>query len=478
MEIGQKIFIAFSSKIIGSFVGFIATVYFARTLGPTIVGQYTLVIALLSWLKIFASSGVGSALKKRISESEDEPAFFTAGAISLLFLSSLLVFIIILAQSYINSYVGVSVAYFLTLILLAEIFSTWTSSALDGNRLVHVSAVLSSATLGIRSLIQIGLIFFGLGLSGMLIGYGLGTFLLGVLGLTIVSPSFAIPSREHFQSLFEYARYAWLGSLESRTFDDMDILVLGMFVSSGLVGIYSVAWSIGKFLTVFENSINATLFPEISFHDQQTDDEQAPQLIADSLTFGGLVLIPGFVGGVVLSERLLRIYGPEFVDGTAVFGILLCAFIFHGYQKQLITALNGLNRPNLAFRVNAVFIVLNLVLNVVFVTTFGWVGAAVATLVSAVVGLTTAYITVQATIDLTAPTDEILRQIVAAVLMGGCIYGALRIEETYLIVQNNVIIVATLVTLGAAVYFLILLLLSTRFRRTIRRNTPSYLPTL
>jgi O-antigen/teichoic acid export membrane protein len=44
----------------------------------------------------------------------------------------------------------------------------------------------------------------------------------------------------------------------------LDVAVLGLFVSSGLIDIYSVAWSITVFLTIFGNALEDAHFPEMS----------------------------------------------------------------------------------------------------------------------------------------------------------------------------------------------------------------------
>lgn len=96
--------------------------------------------------------------------------------------------------------------------------------------------------------------------------------------------------------------------MQSRAFNDLDVLVLGVLVSPNLVGIYAVAWSVGKFLTIFDNAVRSTLFLEISFHDGRDDGAKVARLVTDALTYGGMLLIPGLVGGVLLGVRLLRIY--------------------------------------------------------------------------------------------------------------------------------------------------------------------------
>jgi len=82
----------------------------------------------------------------------------------------------------------------------------------------------------------------------MLVGYAIGGIIVGLVALYFVSVRPVRPKLRHFKSLFDYAKYAWFGKLKSRIFNDIDILILGVFVPSAAIGVYTVAWSLSKFL--------------------------------------------------------------------------------------------------------------------------------------------------------------------------------------------------------------------------------------
>jgi len=259
-------------------------------------------------------------------------------------------------------------------------------------------------------------------------------------------------------------------------FSYTDVLVLRLFVSSGLIGVYAAAWNIAHFLIIFSGTLRTTLFPEMSEISTQEDSQAVSRIVEQSLAFGGLFLIPGLFGGVLLGERILRIYGPKFPQGALVMSILIVANLLMGYQQQLLNTLNAIDRPDLAFRINVIFIVANISLNVVLIYLYGWIGASVATATSVAVSLVLAYRHVDTIIDFNLPVGEIVRQWVAGAVMAGVVYGGLRVEETYRFVGHNFAIVIILAIVGAGVYFTILLGLSREFRETVDRNFPINLP--
>jgi O-antigen/teichoic acid export membrane protein len=473
MRIGQTSFVHFLSKLLSSALGFVATLYFARVLGAEVLGFYALALTVSKWVKLVGDIGVASAVTKRISEGEEAAKYFTAGGLSLATFALVCVFLIVAVRGHLNSYVGADVWVFVVLIVCVGLFSSLVTAALKGNHLVHITGLLSPVRIGLRSVIQIGLVVASFGLVGMLAGYVLGGFLVTLVGLFFMPVRLKRPSRRHFTRLYNYAKYSWLGSLRGRSFNDVDIIVLGIFVSPALVGVYSVAWNLSNFIGIFGSSIRQSTFPELSRADAQEQRNRLANVVSDALVYSGLMAIPGFFGAMLLADRLLRIYGEEFTRGAAVLALLVLSMLIYDYQNQLLNALNAMNRPDLSFRVNAVFILLNLVMNVGLVYLFDIVGAAVATVLSAIVGLSLSFWYLRQLLTVEVPVDEFVRQLGAALVMA-VVVGLVRyLVEAGNLVGHNVALVVALVGLGAATYFAVLYIISTRFRTTVRDNAPA-----
>lgn len=476
MRIGQTSFVVFVSKLVSSALGFVATLLFARVLGAEVLGFYALALVLAKWLKLGGDVGVASAMVKRISEGEEESEYFTAGLVAIAAFGLVASVLLVLFRDLVDAYVGASVTPFVVLLVLVGLFSGVVGAALQGQRLVHISGVLSPVQIGSRSFVQIALVLAGFGLSGMLVGYAAGGVVVGAIGIVFLSVGLKRPRVEHFRSLFDFAKFSWLGSLRGRSFNDVDVIVLGALVSPALVGVYSVAWSLTSFIGTFGSSVRLSTFPELSRADAEERKELLATVVTDSIAFSGLIAIPGLFGGVLLADRVLRIYGDEFARGATVLGLLILAMLVYDYQNQLLNGLNAIDRPDLSFRVDVVFIVTNVVMNVVLVLQFGFVGAAVATVLSALVGLALAFRYLHRLVDFAVPTGELGRQLAAAALMALAVGGLRVAVDRFDLVGHNGVVVVSLVALGAGVYFLSLLGISPRFRTVVAENSPVRIP--
>jgi O-antigen/teichoic acid export membrane protein len=478
MRIGQTSVVVFASQLLSSLLGFAATLYFARLLGAEVLGYYALALLISKWFMLSGEAGVSSAVTKRISEGNAPSAHFTAGLVTLAVLGVVATLTVFVFRDWVDAYVGADVHLLIVLLVLSGFAASLIDAKLRGERRVHLAGLLVPVRFGTRSILQIGLVFAGFGLAGMLVGYAGGTLVAGVIGAVSVSTRFRRPQVEHFRNLFDFAKFSWLGNLSGRSFNDIDVFVLGALVSPALVGVYAIAWNITQFIGTFGSSIRQSTFPELSNASVEERTEAVTDIVSDALAYSGLVAIPGFFGSVVLADRLLTLYGDEFTQGAAVLALLMLSMLVWDYMNQLVNTLNAIDRPDRSFRVNLMFIAVNLTLNVALVLTFGWVGAAIATLLATLIGLVLAFYYLSSLVNFAVPTRETGKQVAAAAVMAVVVYGIRRGIELLDLLNHNAAIVVILVSLGAATYFLVLVTISDRFRATLVANSPVRIPFL
>ncbi|MFP8958344.1 oligosaccharide flippase family protein [Natrialbaceae archaeon A-CW3] len=472
MNIGKTSTVVFICKIIGSIFSFVAMIYFARLLGSGVIGQYSLILALVAWLQLIGKMGVATALKKRLSEGDDRPQFLTTGLLLIFVISIPVLITLFLLSNPLSSYMGASYL-FLVFVFPISMFFVYVESALKGDHKVHLFGILYPSRKITQSIIQLALVFFlGFGLTGMVVGYGVAAVLVGIFGLYLLKPEFNMPRKHHFESIFSYAKYSWMGSLKSRSYNDADILILGIFVSPSLVGIYAIAWTIASFMNIFGEAISNALFPEISFQSSNSQQERVSKLVSLSLSYTGLMIIPGLVGAAIIGENLLLLYGDEFVFGTKVLVLLVLCCAIYGYQKQLLNALNAIDRPDLSLKSNFIFIISNISLNIILISQFSLVGAAVATLISASLGSIISYYYLNRLIEITFPFKSVLNQSFAALLMGGVVFGIHNMDPISYYNIPNTVYVILIVTFGAVLYFSLLIFLWKEFRMNVMKNIP------
>ncbi len=251
----------------------------------------------------------------------------------------------------------------------------------------------------------------------------------------------------------------------------MDTIILAAFVPHGLIAVYEVAWNLASLFAIFGESISRTLFPEMSMiASEDKGEDQISGLLRVSLAYSGLFIIPGLVGAAIVGDVVLTIYGQGFETGYYILLVLTFARLLYGFMGQFLSTINALDRPDLTFYINGIFVAVNLGLNVVLTWRFGWYGAAAATTISAGAGLLLGYYYATRVIEFEVPVDEIAKQCLSAVVMAVTVFTARYV------VGDSLPVVVMLVGIGAGIYFATLLALSREFRLTVEENLPFRLP--
>lgn len=462
----------FLSRMVMSFSGFVATIVLTRTLGQDQYGAYVVVLSVLSWVAIAGKLGLPEAVRKRVSEVDDDN-YILSGVLLQAGLYGIVVLGLWLFRSPLNNFMEIDATWILIIMLAGHLALNFVRVVLDGQHLVHISSILVPVEWTSRSLIQISLVLAGFGVIGAFTGYIVGAVIATIIGAWFIDLPDRSLSRRSFRRLKSYAQFSWLSSVKGRTFLSMDTIILAIFVSNSLIAVYEIAWNVASLFSVFGGSIAQTLFPEISEKSSKDNTEgEIAELLRISLAFSGLFIIPGLIGGALLGDVILTIYGSGFDEGYYILLILTFARLLYGYMSQFISTINAVDRPELTFYINLIFVGVNLALNIVLTWRFGWYGAATATTISAGIGLVLGYHFASQVTKTIIPIGEITMQIVAGGVMATVVFLC------RFFFGDSLPLVIGFVFIGASIYFATLFVLSEEFRTTVQSNLPFQVPTL
>lgn len=448
----------FATRVGMSISVFLGTFVIASMAGASVLGMYSLFIAVVTLIELVTNAGIDEASKKRMSEGSKQGELFTAALTARLAIFIVVALGILAFETQILNYIGSEeVLPFVFLVPLTIILYQVVESGLYGERKIGRAGFLEFVSSTGQLLVWIVVLALGYGLFGILVGVGVGYALATLVGLTILSIKPAIPSLEQFKSLYEFAKYSWVGSIRETSWLWTDTLVLGLFVAPTFVGIYELSWQISGVLFFVASAISATLFANISSLAAKGMYAEIRIILEESLVYTGILAIPGLVGGVIFAEQILGVFGEEFLAGSLVVGILILSRVFHSYEVVFGKVINALDRPDLLFRVDTIFIFLNVVLNVIAISAIGWIGAAFATSGAMILRTMLTYRYLRMTITFSFPTKTIGLETIAALIMGAVLWPFANATV-------SVVELTLLVTLGALVYLVAVFVLIRRVR--------------
>lgn len=383
MNIARSSIRVFVARASSSFITFLGLAYFARELGSHEMGVFFLFQALLGMIAVPADFGIGSGVTKRLSEGESTGSILSTAIVLKLLL--LLPFIagIVLFQDPINNYLGADLALLLIFALILQEAANLAMKVLKGELRVGET----SGPVFARKFVYIGsgaiLVTLGSGVEGLIYGLFAGTFTMLFLGLWKSSTTPSTPSFKHARSLFDYSKYAFISSIGGYFYSWMDVAIIGLFLSQSEVGIYEIAWRITAVVMLFSSSLATSIFPQISRWHTEDAIERISSMLSEAVPLSLFIAIPSFFGTALFSREILGlVFGNEYIGGWLVLIILMGEKTIQSVQAILGRSLQSINQPNLAARASIVAIFSNIVLNIILVSVYGIVGAAIATTIS------------------------------------------------------------------------------------------------
>jgi O-antigen/teichoic acid export membrane protein len=451
-------------------VGYVATFYFAHTQGPTILGGYFLFLAYYGIFDLVADGGFGGAAVKRISEGTEKNEFFSAFLTLRILLLSGALLVLFLAQPYLVDITSADL--FLPLILAILTGSLYTSmyAGVYGQGKIGIGKAGELISFFGRIVIQIGAVFLGFGLAGLLGGFIAGMLAGGIIFSRYINLALVAFSVRHIKSLLSFSFWIFLTAGGNLVFSISDVILIGYFLTNTDVGIYRTALQLTSVATFTTIALTSVLYPQISGWSVKGEVARIEQSLSRAITYSLFLAVPVGVGGWILGEPLLYyLYGADFTAGTGALFILLAMQIINVFMYLQIMSLKAVDRPQDSFLATTIAAVLNIILNVGLIPIYGIQGAAIATALSMGLNALIAFFLLRRVVPV-----RIEGKPVGSVLVSSAIMGIAVLSLYTILPLTSSVMLFTIVLIGAGVYVISLFSLDRAMYQEIRDLVRSF----
>ncbi len=463
-QVQRQSLIAFGSTIAMTLVGFLATIYFAHVLGPAPLGVYFLFVAYYGVFNLVGDGGFGGAAVKRISEGKDRDEYFSAFVFIRIVLLALSIAVLLCAKPYFTDITGSDVFFWLLLALIVAVFQNCASNGVYGAGHVGIHQLSILVELIVRVLLQVSAVYLGYSAAGLAGGFVGGLAALGLVNLRYLDLRLVRFRLFHIKNLSVFSFWIFLTSSGSLIFSYTDTILISVFMNAADIGIYRTALqlaSVGSFTTL---AFQTVLYPKISSWAVEGKITEIENSFVRACTYSLFLAVPTCVGGWILGERLLfYLYGDSFTAGTVPLFFLLLVQIVNIFMFLGTMSLNALDHPKDAFAVTLVASLANIILNLILIPVMGITGAAIATLISMALNAAGAYILLSRVISIKIEYTPLRNMLCAAGIM-----GIFLLVTRFILPLTHIAVVLAVVSVGAAIYLIVLLRLDTDIRDDVR----------
>ncbi len=436
-----------------TFIGFLSTMYFAHTVGAGVLGGYFLYLAYLGIIGLVTDGGFGGAAIKRISEGEEQDAYFSAFVV----LRSLFVTVVIIALVAVRSYfVDLNEAgtfIWLILALVVSLLYGAVSGGMQGCGKIGIQATGGFINNISRIIVQVIAIFMGYGIAGLVGGFVVGMFVGSIVQLRFFDLRFVRFGWRHIKSLSTFSLWVFLISSGMIVFSTADTVMVGYYLSNADVGVYRIVLQFTLMATFTTVALRSTLYPRVSRWGKTGDTGLIEESLSRAFTYSLVLAIPMSVGGFLLGDKLLYyFYGAEFGRGYMTMVVLFIVQIVNIFQFFFTSYLTALDHLKDLFKITVVSVAANIVLNASLIPLIGILGAAIATLVTMGLNAVLAMWVLSKILMIRMEIDSLLNILKASVVMGLFIGG-----YRMFVPLSNVWLTLVPVVLGTGVYGILVL---------------------
>ena len=393
----------FFVKIIGMGGAFLVTVVIGRNLGAEVLGEYGLALTLVAVFGMVAKFGTDKNIVKRISgfgaqDLRDRlPQFLVSYYVSAFCVCALVALIFFGAGGILSVLItGSDKNTELFQIASLAIFSNTlvaTSSGIFQARKDYVLSIAAQVTM--HQLVFLAVLLFSMdqinSSVSLLLCYivantvTLVVCLFGVKKLYVPVDFSKLKIRSYFTNGLWFhldSRHLFSATAGGYLLGSIDILVIGYFYDSAMVGIYIVVTRVGNLVGSVLSTLNAYIAPNIAILDQNLNRSRIRQIVIMCSIFASAIASVFVFGLWVFGVEILGIFGDEFKSGYM-------ALVFVGLA-QLINAVSGpvgqvmqmTDMQPLIQKIMLVSVLLNLALNICLVPVYGIEGAALSTMLT------------------------------------------------------------------------------------------------
>ena len=377
----------------------ITSLVMAYYIGASGLGLWVMLFAITSLLGV-TNLGIPGATVKYVAEFKDEKNRLYQ-VVSVSFIISIILGIVtavalfIMADMITDIFDMSSLTPLFKLFILTIPFNYMVRSViatLNGLREMKLISLLNVTS---------GSLNFGLVIIPIILGYGIKGAVIGLIIATIIYAFIAMfifrnfifhltfsKFRETAKKLLHFGIQTVLSNIVSIIQYQIDVLMIGYFMTSAEVGIYSVAIGIARMIWIIPQSINMVSYPTFSHYWGKGEHDVINKLFNRGLKYSACILAPIGLGLAIFGKDvILLLYGNTFLPAVLPLQILLIGTVVSGTWRSIGAIFSAIGRVDLGYKIPPLIAIPNILLNYTLIPYYGILGAAIATTISFFINL-------------------------------------------------------------------------------------------
>lgn len=389
----KKIFKNFSyltfGKIAGDFFNFILFVVISREFGQDGIGKYSFAFGLTAFFSILADFGLYDFSVKEISRSRNSFEDKLRVILSLRFFQCLVMISILFMIIPFLNFPGDSktIIVIIGLYQIIYILIDGLAAVFVALEHMHIAGTISASSRIMTCLVGILVAIFSGNLVLSLLFFPIISIIqLIVLGGYVhkkVCRLGLILSRKKLIAVFKQTVPYGISDFFIQIYLRIDIVLIGFLVGEAAAGVYNVGYRVIFFLLFIPNFAGVSIFPTASrvFHNSRNEFNKLYNNAINSMILIGLPVSAGL--WLIAPQLIIMIFGKNFVESVTILRILSGLFMLKCVGSIMGIFMMSSDNQNEYAKNQVIITVFSFIANFILIYLYGIEGAAVATILTA-----------------------------------------------------------------------------------------------
>jgi O-antigen/teichoic acid export membrane protein len=180
----------------------------------------------------------------------------------------------------------------------------------------------------------------------------------------------------HIRQMLSYSVKVWLGDISQLANSRIDQFLIGFFLNSRDLGIYTVAVSVAGFTSVFANAVRTIIVPTVAGKTSFIDKSNEIVFYFKRYWIFSLIFHPIFALSV--SILVPYVFGNQYIESVMISQILIVGYLFINAKTVLAGGIQGINFPEIISIVEFIGMIISMILSYLLIQNHGLWGVAIA----------------------------------------------------------------------------------------------------
>ena len=385
-RIAKNAGVLLASQVVSYAIGFFFVMYTARYLGAEGFGILSFALAFTGIFGVFADLGLPPLTVREVARDKSLAGKYLGN------IAVMKVILVIVTFGLIALFINllgypeqtIKVVYLVALSVVFGAFSRMFYSifqAYEKMEYQSLGQILSSALMLSGALFAIDR---GFGVVGFASIYFLVSAVVLGYAFAVCAWKFALPRMEvdlgFWKPTIKEALPFWLSGVFVILYFRIDMVMLSMMKGDAVVGWYAAPYRLVDALVVIPTALTSAIYPVFS-NFYVNSKNSLKMTFEKSFKYLFTIAFPIGVGTTLLADKIiLLIFGSDFAPSIIALQILIWASVLSFINCTPATLLNSINKQRTLMHITGLGAIFNIIMNLILIPNFSYVGAAIATL--------------------------------------------------------------------------------------------------